>query len=119
MNWELVEVGKTYVGRKGKPRTVVSVPNKFVYGDISYHNGDASRVNRCWCFTLGSWAVGEKTATEEELRDKRLRAEAPAMLEALKKAYQVLTAPQTGEEFDDAVQFIFCVIARAEGKKTA
>lgn len=60
MRYELIEVGKTYSGRKGKDRTVVALHYQSEkYGDVEYHVGDPSLTRRCWCYTFAGWVKND------------------------------------------------------------
>lgn len=91
MRTELIEVGKTYVGRKGKPRTVVTkVPSKWsrTAFDVIYHTGDPAKQHSCWYGTFGGWAVGEEHLAAEKIRRKAIEAAAPELLSILQTLRQ-------------------------------
>lgn len=53
--WQKLETGKTYAGKSGPLRTIISIEGF----EIKYRAGDSQKVRECWCTTFEAWAVSE------------------------------------------------------------
>lgn len=86
-----IEIGKTYEGRKGKPRTVVAKRQSRWdknYFEVDYTTG-GENTKSCWCATFAGWAKSD-TPTET--------------ITALKQVLEAIAAVPDQDEGRDIVE---------------